>query len=174
MTLPAVQVSSIRPKANYLSGTLHFCSPLLLLLLLLPHRLLFPPFSACDKSKCVPQHWLHVVGVQLKTNSMSSTGRFMSILQCEKTAPLVHFFNVWWEKREKERTWSFTKGHRWPSGLFNLSFFITTFFFFRKLICTKTSILPSSGLKAMLVDHQVWFSTSDNFLGEEMAWNWIL
>lgn len=54
------------------------------LLLPLPHRLLFSPFSACHKSKCVPQHWLHVVGVQLKTNSMSSTGRFMSILQCEK------------------------------------------------------------------------------------------
>lgn len=32
MTLPAVRVSSVRPKANYLSGTPHFCSPCFLFL----------------------------------------------------------------------------------------------------------------------------------------------
>lgn len=47
-------------------------------------------------------------------------------------------------------------------------FFIITFFS-RKLICTKTSRLPSSGLKATLVDHQVSFSTSDMFFRGEMA-----
>lgn len=108
-----------------------------LLLLPLPHRLLSSPFSACDKSKCVPQHWLHIVGVQLKTNSMSSTGRFMSILQCEKNAPLVHFFAMWLEKkREHGLLEKDTHGH--------VDF--STF---------KTSVLPPSGLKATLVGHQV-------------------
>lgn len=41
MTLPAVRVSSIRPKANYLSGTLHFCSLCFFFLFLLVFS--FPP-----------------------------------------------------------------------------------------------------------------------------------
>lgn len=146
-----------------------------LLLLPLPRRLLFSPFSACDKSKCVPQHWLHVVGVQLKTNSMSSTGRFMSILQCEKkcsTSPFLHYMarkkreNMVFYQRTQMAIWTFQ-----PFFFYHNLFF---FFWFRKLICTKTYGLPSSGLKATLVGHQVWFSTSDIFLGGEMAWNWIL
>lgn len=90
------------------------------LLLPLPCRHLFSPFSACHKPKCVPQHRLHVVGVQLNTNSMSSTGRF-SLSYSVRKKKIVNFFTLWW----KRSTWSFTKGHRWSSGLLsNLSFFL--------------------------------------------------
>lgn len=157
MTLPAVRVNSIRPKANYLSGTLHFCSPCFFLFLVVVS---FPPS-------------LHVTNqsVYLSTGCTSWECSLKQI-QCPPLADSCLSYSV--RKKNspflqfvlKKRTWSFTKGHRWSSGLLSyLSFF---FFyhspFFRKLICTKTSILPSSGLKAMLVGHQVWFSTSDNFL----------
>ena len=62
MTLPAVRVSSIRPKANYLSGTLHFCSPCSFFLFLI---------VVCFSPPCPPS--LHVTNqsVYLSTGCTS-------------------------------------------------------------------------------------------------------
>ena len=75
---------------------------------------------------------------------------------------LIRVHPTVWENTERQ--WVFLTKDR-SEHLSKLSFYFikTTFFFFSKLICTETSIPPSSGLKAILVGHQVWFSTSDNF-----------
>lgn len=57
MTLPAVR------KLCKTQGKLpQWDTTLLFPMLPLPRHLLFPQFPACHKSKCVPRHWLHVVG----------------------------------------------------------------------------------------------------------------
>lgn len=135
-----------------------------MLLLPLPHRRLFLPSPLL----CMSQ--IKVCTSALAAHHGSGAWNKFNILHQQ-----IHVYPTAWERNPAppvrlaamwERTQSFTKGHRWSSGLLsNLSLFVITPFF-RRLIRTKTSILPSSGLKAMLVAHQVWFSTSDNFFRE--------
>lgn len=170
-TVPAVRVSSIRPKANYLSGAPHFCSPCCFFF---PFLILFsfPPFLCMSQIK--------VCTSALAAHRGSEAWNKFNILHWQ-----IHVDPAAWcrknllhssvsSRRGRGRNTVFYQRTQMVIWTFVQPFFFYRDPFFRKLICTKTSMRPSSGLKATLVGHQGWFSTSDNFFRGEMAWNWIL
>lgn len=145
MTLPAARVSSIRPKANYLSGTLHFCSPCRFFLFLIVFS--FPPSlhvtnqsvylsTGCTSWECGLK--------QIQYPPLADSCLSYSVRK--KNAPSVHLLTMW-GKNEKTVHHRRTQMVIWT---FVLPFFFYHNPFFRTLICAKTSVRPSSGLKATI------------------------
>lgn len=144
MTPPAVRVSSVRPEANYLSGAPHSCSPPT------PHPHLSPlrpsphyatpPHASSSSSSHTTLTSLHVINQSVFLSSGCTSREhswkqiqyppradFTSVRQCEEekkkkkeTATTLHC------DQKTTRTRSFTKGHRWSSGLLSEKLITTT------------------------------------------------
>lgn len=129
----------------------------------LPLHLLIPHFSACRKSKCVPQLRLPVVGVSLETNSISSAGRFASVLQREKNGELVPEFIFLLSTPKSKHVAA--QERRWSCGIFsNVSLFCLESDYRRRL----------DGSKAAFTAIRCDFPLQTIFSEEQMAPNWIL
>lgn len=101
-------------------------------------------------------------GARLKSNSMSSTGRFESIPRRErKKKTPMHFSG-------EKMNMFLTKGHRRPS-LFRVCFF---FFYHKPLFSGNWFVQKleshASGPSGVIFHFRQFFK------GGEMAWNWIL
>lgn len=145
MTPPAVRVSSVRPEANYLSGTPHSCSPPPTR----PHPCPqtspphhpTPPHASSSSSSHTTLTSLHVTNQSVFFSSGCTSRQrswkqiqypprvdFTSVRQCEEeekkkkkeTATTLHC------DQKTTRTRSFTKGHRWSSGLLSEKLITTT------------------------------------------------